>query len=123
MDLTRGTGLRHDLTAALPVAMRERDRVAVNALRSALARIANAEAVHIDTVPPAGAMEHAPVGAGAADAPRRELTDDEVSDLVEAEASEREHAAAAMTTAGLEDVGRTLLAEAAVLRSYLTGPG
>ncbi len=116
-----GAGLRNLLAAALLRSMRERDRVTVNALRSALARIANAEAVHIDTVPPARALEEAPVGAGASDAARRELAEDEVHDLVEAEARDREHAAAEAAGAGRPDVGETLLAEAAVLRGYLTG--
>ena len=40
-----GENLRERLSGALPVAMKARDRVAVAALRSALAAIANAEAV------------------------------------------------------------------------------
>ena len=36
----------------------------MSALRSALARVSNAEAVNIDTVPRAGAVHDAAVGAG-----------------------------------------------------------
>ena len=43
--------VRARLSAALPVAMKARDRVAVAALRSALAAVANAEAVPVDSVP------------------------------------------------------------------------
>ena len=75
--------------------MKARDRVAVAALRSALARVSNAEAVHVDSVPRAGAIEDAPAGAGAADAPRRELTEADVRGIVEAEVAEHDHAAAA----------------------------
>ena len=47
--------LRQRLSRALPVAMKARDRVAVAALRSALAAIANAEAVDASRTPsPAG---------------------------------------------------------------------
>ena len=120
--MTAGT-LRGSLAAALPVAMRARDRVAVSALRSALARIANREAVSIDTIPRAGAIEQARLGAGAADAARRDLSEDEVRELVEAEVRERERAAAEVTAAGRPDVGETLLAEAAVLTAHLSAPG
>ena len=44
--------LRERLSRALPVAMKARDRVAVAALRSALAAIANAEAVDPSQAPP-----------------------------------------------------------------------
>jgi uncharacterized protein len=66
------------MSAALPAAMRARDRAAVSALRSVLARVSNAAAVHIDTLPRAGAVHDAAMGAGAADAPRRPLTEAQV---------------------------------------------
>jgi uncharacterized protein YqeY len=47
--------LRERLSRALPVAMKARDRVAVAALRSALAAIANAEAVDPSRSPPPAA--------------------------------------------------------------------
>ena len=57
--------LRARMASALTAAMRARDRVAVSAIRSALSAVANAEAVPVDTVPRAGAVEGAAVGAGA----------------------------------------------------------
>jgi uncharacterized protein YqeY len=112
-------GLRERMGAALPAAMRARDRVAVSALRSALARVSNAEAVHIDTVPRAGAVHDAAVGAGAADAPRRELSEAEVRALVEAEVAEHEHAARHLTDVGRPDDAARVRAEADVLRAHL----
>ena len=90
-------GLRARMGAALSTAMRARDRVAVAALRSALGRVSNAEAVPVDSVPRAGALHDAPVGAGAADAPRRELTEADVRTVVEAEVAEHERAAGHFT--------------------------
>lgn len=63
------------------------------ALRSALSALENAEAVPVDTMPAAGAVDAA--GLGAADAPRRELTesderallDEDIADLRRAETS------------------------------------
>lgn len=74
--------------------MRERDREAVGALRVALAAIDNAEAVPIDSVPRAGAVEHSVVGVGGADAPRRELSEQEMIALVAAEEAELVESAA-----------------------------
>lgn len=116
---TLSDGLRERLAAALPEAMRGRDRVAVSALRSALARISNAEAVHIDTVPRAGAVHEAAMGAGAADAPRRELTEAEVRAVVEAEVADHERAARHFTDVGRPDDAQRVRAEADVLRAHL----
>ena len=93
------------LRTALRSAMRERDRPAVDAIRSALARIANAEAVPIETVPRAGAIEEAAIGVGVADAPRRVLDEAEMRTLVAAEADELAQAAAHWRTTG-ESTGR-----------------
>ena len=99
--------------------MRARDRVAVAALRSALAAVANAEAVHIDTLPRAGAVEHAQVGAGSADAPRRELTEDDVRAVVVAEVAEHDHAALHLAEVGRPDEARVAAGQADVLRRLL----
>lgn len=113
MDLT--TSLR----LALPAAMKARDKAAVSALRSALARIANAEAVPIDSVPAAGPIGDRSVGLGAADAPRRELHESEIRALVEAEVAEQEQAADQLAASGFAAVADGLRAQAAVLRSHL----
>jgi len=111
--------VRARLSAALPVAMKARDRVAVAALRSALAAVANAEAVPVDSAPRAGALEDAASGPGAADAPRRELTEDDVRALVVGEVEDRDRAAAELAGLGrVEDAAR-LTAEADVLRTAL----
>lgn len=111
--------LRDRMAAALTSSMKARDRVAVAALRSALARVANAEAVHIDTAPRAGALHDAPVGAGAADAPRRELTEGDVREVVEAEVAEHERSAQHLADAGRPDDAARVSAEADVLRALL----
>jgi hypothetical protein len=111
--------LRDRMSAALTASMKARDRVAVAALRSALAAVANAEAVHIDTVPRAGAIHDAAVGAGAADAPRRDLTEADVREVVEAEAAEHEHAAAHFTQIGRPDDAARLTHQAGILRALL----
>jgi uncharacterized protein YqeY len=112
-------GMRGRLAAALHPAMRARDAAAVSALRSALAAIGNAEAVPVDSVPRAGAVEHALVGHGAADVPRRELTEAEVHEVVEGEVASRLSAAEHLEEAGRPDEGARLRAEAAVLRGHL----
>jgi uncharacterized protein len=111
--------LRTSLQAAVPAAMKARDKEAVSALRSALARIANAEAVPIDTMPAAGAIGEGPVGHGAADAPRRQLDESEIRALVMAEVTEHEQAADLLAASGQVAVADGLRAQAAVLRSHL----
>ncbi|MGL5931242.1 MAG: hypothetical protein ACRCY8_20105 [Dermatophilaceae bacterium] len=113
--------LRERLSAAVPVALRTRDRVALTALRSALSAVGNAEAVPVDTVPRAGAAEQSAAGVGAADVPRRALTESDVRAIVLAEVAEREDAAASLVTAGRPDDAARLRAEAAVLREHLDG--
>lgn len=111
--------LRTSLSSALVPAMRARDAAAVAALRSALAAVANAEAVPIEHAPPAGALEQTRVGVGAADAPRRELTEEDVREVVRGEVTEREQAAGVLDGHGRADEAARLRAEAAVLREHL----
>lgn len=113
------SGLRERLAAELKAAMKSRDRVALSALRSALARIANAEAVPIDTLRAAGAIEEGAVGVGAADAPRRDLDDAAVRALVEAEADEHDHAAGLLESSGQTELAASLRTQAQTLRSFL----
>lgn len=111
--------LAERLAAALPAAMRARDSVAVSALRSAVAALGNAEAVPVDAAPPAGALEHARVGAGAADVPRRELDEAEVHAVVRAEVTSRDEAADRLAGHGRHEQADRLRAEAQVLRGHL----
>ena len=113
------TPVRQRLSAALAPAMKARDRVAVAAIRSALAAVSNAEAVPVDTVPSAGAIEAAALGAGSADAPRRELSEDDVLAVVALEVADRDRAAAEMTGHGHHEEAQRLTAEADVLRALL----
>ncbi|MBB6074732.1 hypothetical protein HNR57_000616 [Streptomyces paradoxus] len=107
---------------ALPEAMRARDKAAVSALRATLATLDNAEAVPLDeSAPRAAALEASPVGAGATEAARRELSERETVDLVRAEAAERLEAAARLTAPAHADRAERLRAEAAVLLRFLDG--
>jgi uncharacterized protein len=111
--------LRDDLTAAL----KTRDRVAVAALRSALAAIANAEAVPVDRPSDSAAgNEHvagAASGLGAAEAERRHLTAADLRSIVEKEVRERSAAAQEYERNGRDDLAGRLRAEAEVLGRYL----
>jgi hypothetical protein len=113
------TSLREDLTAAL----KARDRVAVTALRSALAAIDNAGAVPVDL--PSDSMagnEHvagSATGLGAAEAERRHLTDADLRSIIESEVRERSVAAAEYDELGRDDLAERLRAEAEVLSRYL----
>lgn len=114
-----GTPLRERLSSALGPAMKARDRVAVAALRSAMAAIGNAEAVPVDTAPRAGAVEDAATGVGAADAPRRHLSEDDVRAVVVGEVEERDGAARELASLGRAEDAARLTAEADVLRRHL----
>ncbi|MYT32656.1 MULTISPECIES: hypothetical protein [unclassified Streptomyces] len=104
--------------------MRARDRTAVSALRATLAALDNAEAVPVEEVElRAAALEQSPVGAGATEAARRELSEHRVVDVVRAEAAERLEAAAQLTAPAHADRAARLRAEAAVLIGFLDGPG
>jgi uncharacterized protein YqeY len=109
---------------ALPEAMRARDKAAVSALRATLAALDNAEAVPVDADAARGlALEQSPVGVGATEAVRRELTEAVVADIVRAEAAERLEAAAQLTAPAHADRAARLRAEAEVLLRLLDGEG
>ncbi|MET7641002.1 hypothetical protein [Streptomyces sp. NPDC005438] len=96
--------------------MRARDKPTVNALRATLAALDNAEAVPVDDADQRdSALEHAPVGAGATDVARRELSERQVAEVVRAEAVERLEAAEGLTAPAQADHVTRLRAEAAVL--------
>jgi uncharacterized protein YqeY len=110
--------LRDRLRAAVPAAMKARDRRTASALRSALAAIDNAEAVEIRDVR-AGAIEMSPVGVGAAEVARRELTEAEIAAVVRGEVEELREAAVAYEAAGRGDKAAELTAEADALTAHL----
>ena len=109
--------LRKHLRSSLHRALKGGEPAAVAASRSALSAIDNAGAVE-----PAPAQKHASgpiarsvLGVGAAEVPRRELTYDEVVDILRAEINERERAAAEYARLGRADQAARLRAEVAAL--------
>jgi uncharacterized protein YqeY len=109
---------------ALPDAMRARDKAAVSALRSTLAALDNAEAAPAGEAELRGlALEESPVGAGATEVARCELSEDGVRNIVRAEADDRLEAAAQLTAPAHADRAARLRAEAAVLLRFLDGDG
>jgi uncharacterized protein YqeY len=112
--------LQQRLRAALPAAMRARDKPTLALLRSTLAAIENAEAVELPDAPGGSlAIEQTPVGAGAAEAARRELSEADVERIVRAELAEREAAAQAYDAAGQPAQAEQLRAGVAVVSAYL----
>jgi uncharacterized protein YqeY len=113
------TGPRERLRAALPAAVKRRDTELVALLRATLGALENAEAVP-GGEPGGLAIEASPVGVGAREVARRELSDDDVARLVAGEIAERREAAAVYAAAGRhEDAGR--LRREADLLAELTG--
>ncbi|HZE41383.1 MAG TPA: GatB/YqeY domain-containing protein [Stackebrandtia sp.] len=113
------TRLRDDLKTA----MKSRDRLAVSVLRSALAAIANAEAVGVTETVASHGSEHvagAALGVGAAEAERRRLTEADIRGIVAAEVAERTTAADEYDKHDRPDDARKLRAEAEVLGRYLS---
>ncbi|MGE5830738.1 MAG: GrpB family protein [Micromonosporaceae bacterium] len=124
-----GTALRQRLRQALSAALKARDPNAVNALRTALAAIENAEAVDGGLTSAAGlaavdglAIEQTPVGAGVTEVPRRVLTEAEVAEIVRTEVVEREAAARDYERANQPERAQRLRNEASVLAAHLAGP-
>ncbi|MBM7786113.1 GatB/YqeY domain-containing protein [Tenggerimyces flavus] len=114
--------MRTTMRADLTVAVKARDKPAIAALRSALAAIENAEAVPVDESSTNLTGTAQVVGAtafGAAEAERRELTEDEVAAIVANEVSERTNAADEYVRLGRDDQAERLRAEAEVLNHYL----
>jgi uncharacterized protein YqeY len=115
------------LRRALKQAMKDRDQITVTVLRTTLAAIANAEAVDVtDAAADAEggprlslSIEQSPVGAGATEVDRRVLTEEQVEQIVRAEAADRRSAVAAYERAGQSDRADRLRSEISVLEAYL----
>ena len=110
--------LRRGLRESLKVALRARDGIAVTALRSAISAIDNAEAVDRSQAP-APIIGEVRLGVGTGGVPRRELSAQEVIDLVRAEVGDRIAAAAEYERLGRAEQASRLKAEATVLQSFL----
>lgn len=93
--MTTESPLRARLRSALLDARRARDSAATSTVRTVLAALENAEAVRVDSVPSAGAIEESVLGVGTADAPRRILTAADELAVLEAEIASLDEAAAA----------------------------
>ncbi len=98
--------------------MKARDRVAVSVLRSTLAAIENTEAV-VPAEAKGLAIEQTPLGVGAAEAERRLLSPDDVSQIVRDEVADRDSAAADYDRAGHSDRASALRDEARFLNDFL----
>lgn len=112
------TQLEGRLRSALRIALRERNVLAMGALRSTLAALGNATAVQSVHLAAGGDGQIAGsvAGVGATEVPRRQLTDAEAVEIVRAEIADR--------TAAAEQYGRSpaadrLRAEAALLSRIL----
>ena len=111
--------LRDRLAAALPAAMKARDKDGVAALRSALAAIENAAAQ-----PPQDAKLGLPAkGLGVTEVARREQDEAEIERIVRAEIAERLTAADEYNGLGLSDQADRLRAGARSLAAHLDGQG
>lgn len=112
--------LRRRLGESLKVALRERDTIAVAAIRSAMSAVDNAEAVdRSHAPPPTGVIGDVRLGVGAGEVARRELSEDDVLEIVRAEVGERRIAAAEYERLGRAEQAGRLKAEAAALVSFL----
>ncbi|HEU5353984.1 MAG TPA: hypothetical protein VFU65_05965 [Actinocrinis sp.] len=112
--------LRQRLRDALSGAIKSRDKVAVAALRSALAAIDNAEAVErTDTADRQLAIEQLQIGVGSTETARRELTEAQIERIVRAELAEREAAARDYQRVGRIEHAERLRGEIRVLAEQL----
>lgn len=109
-------GIRPALRSALSDALKARDKTAIAALRSAMAAVDNAEAVPVDHR--AGAIELAGT-LGAAEAPRKILTEDDIRTILQCEVSDRRAAAQQYQAAGRMDHAERLPKESDVLDRFL----
>lgn len=100
--MTTESELRTRLRAALLEARRARDTVATSTVRTALAALENAEAVPVDSLPAAGALEDSVRGVGETDAPRRTLTAAEELAVLDAEIDSLDEAMRAYAVASPE---------------------
>jgi uncharacterized protein YqeY len=117
------TGVQSRLSRALRDALRGRDQAAISALRSALAAIANAEAVDPAGRPAAATgsahFAGAAAGPGATEAARKELTETAVQDIVRAEIADRQTAIGQYRRGGHAERADRLRAEITVLEAVL----
>ena len=109
------------LRASLLAARKKRDSTRATALRSALSAIDNAETPATVQVygQKSGEIAGAVAGLGAAEVARRDLSDEQIRDLVRSEIDERRSAADQFSAGGHAERAASLHAEVAVLAGLL----
>ena len=115
-------GMRDRLQTGLIEAMKTRDVDAVKAVRSALAAIANAEAVtdtHGTSSPADRSIPASVRGLGAGDVPRRSISEVDVLDIIGAEVEDRLRSARQYDALGQTAAANELRVQATVLKAYL----
>src|SRR5215469_8403861 len=121
------TSIQTRLRAALTEALSSRDTVAASALRTALSAIANSEAITpAETGRTRSSSAHvagAVAGLGAADAPRRQLTDADITAIITADITDRLSAANDYDRLDRPDQSARLRREADILSDLLTVQG
>jgi uncharacterized protein YqeY len=112
---------RQRLRESLKVALSSRDTIATAALRAAISAIDNAEAVDPShaPAPTRGMIGDVRLGVGAGEAARRELSTQDVVEIVRGEIRERTEAAAEYERLGRAEQANRLNAEASALQSFL----
>jgi uncharacterized protein YqeY len=120
-ELTPADAKRQALRQTLSAAMKRRDADAVNALRSVLGAIDNAEAADLSAAPDAqpSVIAGAVVGLGAGEVARRQLSSDDVDAIIRGEIAARRTAAGEYERLGESTAATTLLAEAAALEPFV----
>lgn len=113
--------LRQRLRESLKVALNARDSIAIAAFRSAMSAIDNAEAVDQSHAPAqtGGIMGDVRLGVGAGEAARRELSTQDVLEVIRAEVRDRTDAGAEYHRLGRAEQASRLSAEATALLSFL----
>jgi len=104
--------------------MKTHDKIAVTALRSALAAIDNAEAAEPSDAPAIqhGAIAGGVVGLGAGEVPRRVLSGGEVAEILRARIAEWRAAADDYERSAHQDQATRLRAEADIVAHLLADP-
>ena len=114
------SSLEDRLRAALKEAMKDQDPIARSAIRSALGAIDNAGSIDVHDRYVAGRHIAGGVqGMGAGDAPRRELDEGQIIEIVRAEVTSRERAAEEYEGLGKKDEAARLHSECEVLLDLL----
>jgi hypothetical protein len=106
--------IRQQIMGDLYEAMKSRQSDVVSTLRTLLGEIANAEAVAVDT-------DFVPMIGRTNDVPRKHLTDDDIRQILQAEADNHRAAIAEFESVGRQDAVERLQLGLDVITRYLDG--